>query len=406
MLSKDEAVCFCHKRECHVPAVHLFACGFSCKSVSKLNHHHQANGSTIRDATQTATNITFTGAMKYIHRRQPWVVLFENVEGIMQQSAKGDSNKDWVLKTLQEEGYYAEAFLTNSCDHGTPQNRLRCYFLAVHVKNPNLCIEAETIVQKTIKMFSGCRLQPPSLHDLLLPDDSSDIAAVLQQRKDDRDAEVAKASRKAAKAHAKAKSKSKIPVGKQEKWIELHIDQCAKHRIRWPLELQVRNEWTETCTQREQQVIAFYQKSHKDLVCVDVYHSLHRAATSCDPYHIGIVLPSTRLWLQSRGRLAVAKELLRLQCIPWPRHGEDLQLSEAALGDLAGNAFCGGTVAALMVSLFSQLDIDSYAADADNRSQAAYHHFMEVINSTQATQSNTDGPEDSASTVSEDPGGS
>ncbi len=97
------------------------------------------------------------------------------------------------------------------------------------------------------------------------------------------------------------------------------------------------------------------------LAVVDVYPSLDRSGEtglddsdfpgSCPP-----VLPCTKLWLIEQNRLATGQVLLALQGLP--TRNLNLQgISQAAMSDLAGNAFCGGSFATVFIAMLAELPL-------------------------------------------------
>ena len=58
---------------------------------------------------------------------QPKAFIFENVKGLVDPRNK--TALDYILKRIEEAGYFAQHFVINSFDYGVPQNRVRVYIL-------------------------------------------------------------------------------------------------------------------------------------------------------------------------------------------------------------------------------------------------------------------------------------
>ena len=68
-----------------VPAVDVFASGFSCVSRSKLNNHRKRNLNCVQ-TKQGETGTTLSGTVGYISTYAPAIVILENVVDLMQET--------------------------------------------------------------------------------------------------------------------------------------------------------------------------------------------------------------------------------------------------------------------------------------------------------------------------------
>ena len=81
---------------------------------------------------------------------------------------------------------------------------------------------------------------------------------------------------------------------------------------------------------------------------LDVAQSLSRVSRCTDA--VPCVLPNSILWLRRQGRVVEPGEALFLQGLPMRTSNQLSLWTKAELMDLAGNAFCGGNVAALLLA--------------------------------------------------------
>ena len=80
---------------------------------------------------------------------------------------------------------------------------------------------------------------------------------------------------------------------------------------------------------------------------VDVSQTITRAPHSCSE-QIPTILPGSRFWSLSRQRLVTGVELMALQGLDFV--ADRVEMSSMQLADLAGNAFSGPTVLAVLMS--------------------------------------------------------
>ncbi len=110
---------------------------------------------------------------------------------------------------------------------------------------------------------------------------------------------------------------------------------------------------------------------------VDVYPTIDRnGETSHDETgdesldSLPPVLPSSKWWIIPRGRLATGPDFLKLMGLPT----RDLDLSKtssANMTDLAGNAFCAGSYATVVLAMMAAFPASAFAVASGSDDEAA-----------------------------------
>eukprot|EP00969_Alexandrium_andersonii_P367306 15470436-Alexandrium_andersonii.AAC.1 len=109
-----------------VPWVFMFACGFVCKSRTRLSSKASQNRNCIQNSTDAETAFTFNAARDYIQSARPNTVILENVIELDEGSEEGgDSDAAYVLGVLKDLGYVATVHRFNCKDYGSPVERNR-----------------------------------------------------------------------------------------------------------------------------------------------------------------------------------------------------------------------------------------------------------------------------------------
>lgn len=102
------------------PSVDVFTAGFPCQPYSSAG---------IRLGARDSRSDVLTPILDYITKKEPKVVIFENVVALIHSPNK--PVYDLVLRTLDRGGYEHWTKVLNSLEHGVPQRRLRVYIVAI-----------------------------------------------------------------------------------------------------------------------------------------------------------------------------------------------------------------------------------------------------------------------------------
>ena len=378
-LGGDEAHCIAHGKLCPVPSCDLLVIGSSCKDFSKANPKKETQKLVFKqDSSLGGSAQTYHGFTSYVAAHSPGMVTYENVDGLEEQiGATAQSNLDILMQTMKGLGYRGQPLRTDASSFGLPARRRRLYILFVRQVNPKLQTQARSLTESFDmfnNMVASCLRSPPCAKDLLLNPASGEVADFLEERKE-----------KCAKATAKTSK----PSGN---WTEQHMKFAEAEGLRWgqpyPEELKL-NEWFETLTCREQDVLALSRAQAPDAGFRNVSQSLGRVHTASwckdTKKHIApTMLPGQLLFLEltQPPRLMLGQEALLFQGFPAPkflslveREGIDVYecsaaartsvrkrsgpgrkwLTESLMTDLAGNAMALPVLLAIVQSAVASL---------------------------------------------------
>ena len=144
-------------------------------------------------------------------------------------------------------------------------------------------------------------------------------------------------------------------------------------RLCWPPELEQLYRGPELALlkqlpARSREVIAFHDLAFPlaagcDEVVIDVSQSINRVTTATDV--APCVCPKSFLWMRRRRRIIEPNEELALQGMPLYTRDQLQDFSQREIRDLAGMAFCGHNVLAIMFGVFSTYDFPDVLAGSD-----------------------------------------
>jgi hypothetical protein len=94
VMNKGYGRCYKHNRECRFPDFDILLSGFSCKGWSPQNNHESNPAALLSNPlSQSSTYITYWANMGLIDLRNPWAVIFENLDVMDQEpNAAGASS--------------------------------------------------------------------------------------------------------------------------------------------------------------------------------------------------------------------------------------------------------------------------------------------------------------------------
>ncbi|CAE8588694.1 unnamed protein product, partial [Polarella glacialis] len=149
-----------------------------------------------------------------------------------------------------------------------------------------------------------------------------------------------------------------------QKWPSQHMRECEKRGIPWPVPVDdalAASEWYQTSPKREKEVLALGFLDHiaKNIDYIDSYHSANRIPSSARV--LPIVLPNSTFFDYNNMRFLLGRENLRFQGLNFKDDVLD-RFTEQDLGNLAGNAFAGTVMLAVLIAVFSSLE---FRAESD-----------------------------------------
>ena len=100
-------------------------------------------------------------------------------------------------------------------------------------------------------------------------------------------------------------------------------------------------------------------------------------AKGCKEDAVNTIIPATTLWHKKRKRFVLGYELAQLQLIPVDEVGK--QFPQKLLGDLAGNAFNGGSFLCVLIAVLTCLPPMVRNVD-DNADGHALSETMSMVN--------------------------
>ena len=135
--------CKVHGR-CEVPSVDVFVCCTSCKDMTRWSGSNSlvlAQSSSPGGSAQT-----FHGLLGYISVHRPAVLLFENVDTILEDVEPDVSNFDVLAVELSSRGYEHQSMIADTHVFGLLQRRRRMYLAGVLTDaNPAITFESQSI---------------------------------------------------------------------------------------------------------------------------------------------------------------------------------------------------------------------------------------------------------------------
>ncbi|CAK9069202.1 unnamed protein product [Durusdinium trenchii] len=358
LLDDSSRQCAMHcGKPCRLPEkLTCFSAGFSCTSYSMLSKDATKNATAMQKAKDddpeghVASVTTFHACLDVVDTSRPTWAIFENVESIDREvDPDTQTNLQLCLAALEERGYVARSFLLDALWYGLPQSRRRVYIVCLAVGDREIGCSAEDFFNSVENLLGKLYMDAPPADEFLLPDDDPRVLQYLDTLKSERDKKLSKDEEKEERL---------------EKWMALHMSVAEKRGIEWPLQIHPdirQSEWFGILTERAKEVVGFGSDERERLgrridYC-DCYHSANRYATSHT--HFPICLPRTIGWSYVRQRLVLGRELMTLQghtpLNDDANIDEGKPFSESLLGNLAGNAFAGNVLCAVIMSVLCSI---------------------------------------------------
>ena len=175
---------FCHRRFRKVNNVLtsrkiLLDCGFSCKDLSKLKFHRDANGDILITGAGT-TGYTFLALIRWVARERPLVLILENVEELADET---QLNIHELKRSFAELGFAIEVRVFDCSRFGLPQRRKRAIVLGLHYFTLGVTLqEGAALLAKMLDTTASLELVPLPLDQCLLSPDDPFCLAELERR--------------------------------------------------------------------------------------------------------------------------------------------------------------------------------------------------------------------------------
>ena len=337
-----------------VPCDMLFV-GFSCKDLSRLNQNSVNNRSCVRTKS-LRTGGTLAGSMSYITAVKPRWVFLENVTAI--ECVDEDwwtNNADEIVCLFADLGYCMAHCVLDARQHGAAHRRTRWWACAFRM-NDSAAItvqqdEAMTpLKDKYLQVLDDIKMKPVSLFQVLMDEDSEDLAAW----------------QKARFAELEELHEKELKQAREHKWPDKHKEIFRAEGLRYPPEFPMIYNQEElrmltVLPARAQDIVAFYDLKFGRVTegeeVIDLQASLDRVARAKDA--IPCTLPKGIPWARSRFRIVEPNETLACQGLHRKTFEELENFTRNELQSLAGNAFSGNTaLACTLAALVAFKDIE------------------------------------------------
>lgn len=352
-----------------LPPSEIIYVGFSCKDVSRMNIHSASSRHCIRQSS-LRTGGAFAGALSYIHKMRPMVAFLENVAAIDDVEAQtGISNADDIREIFAQQGYILCDSICNSFYHGVPHQRTRWWAAAVQVSSEPLTEEEIESYSKQVADFHAClqmlRLNPVSLDDILMQEDSDELKVWQEERMSEKLGRVVQQVELGDGCEGEAEAsepEEEVRGQKQAAWPDLHGEHFRSHSIRHPPVFSLLYSTDEIeklrcLPMRSREIVYLFDTLHgraQQEEVIDIGQSIYRIRRMVGG--LPCITPGNLLWLRLRFRLVQPNELLQAQGIALRTRSEVASFSQKNLTSLAGNAFSAYTCQAVSISALGSFE--------------------------------------------------
>ena len=138
---------------------HILVAGFPCQPFSTAGHQRGFNDPRAKEL--------MASLVQRVAKERPWVVLLENVEGLLQSNAGRDLN--FIRAAFASCQYLVKVGPTDARQWGLPFMRTRVFIVAVRAEIAER-LDWDSYVVPTCPL-TGPRSSFPSFHDFLCPED-------------------------------------------------------------------------------------------------------------------------------------------------------------------------------------------------------------------------------------------
>jgi len=320
--------------------------GVECDSVSALNSSAASNRGCVASESGK-TGSTAAAAFQYVDLFRPGVVAIENVKNLAAPNlATGKSNLQVVIDKLNTLGYYVMANLLKTQTYGVPMMRDRWWIIGILVSSSpvnQLCPDyvAPSFVQDVQDVLKESELPPLPLSHFLLQDP-------LRCR---------------WIAEFECRPRRRQPKSQDDKHLVDSLQAYEDAGLSWPPQYPDSfKDMVRHLPERKQQALYYWDCIMKRQDIMAEEELMVDTNMSCDwqNVHMGIcpcIVSSSSLWLLKRGRFLQPCEALHLQGFPVQIQQECIPpLSCREKVDLAGNAFSGQVLLAVLLALVTGVD--------------------------------------------------
>ncbi len=373
-----------------VPWCEMIVAGVSCTSKSRLNVNSgkEANSRCVELNTSSATNVTLRGLMEYIRRAKPTVVIVENVIELAQESA--------VVEAMFKDLDYEDTTLRlQAARYGSIAKRERLHIVAV-VKSLGLKASWKKELGAALEKME---FQGSFTIDDFLEGDDNDSS--------DDDGDVAAASQPLKKMKTSGGLGGGGGGSGEAKYKDEHMATFLSYGLTWPPAWNTVGDSLKSASRRltpRQAELVFFcdaiwpqkmgasdtntnnsgstNSTNSGLAeFIDVNFSmqflvkkLSSEEDSASPWQttLGCITGNSKLVMRRAGHFTVLSGATLMSIAGWPGlaydypHEMDAHTYDGLLGNMAGNAFSGFSMSALILAVMAiVLDPDSKSPTSD-----------------------------------------
>ena len=334
-----DAECRTHNTRCKTRVADFHWAGISCKTMSKLSATWKELGRTALRDKAGSSGETLLALLAHLDQHEPVIYIGENVEDVTKEE-----NIQELEYCLGTRGYATRGEILKSFDFGSPQKRVRYWFISLNVKKLGITApEAHTLLRKVFATINSMKVSCPSLQPFLLKAKDSYLKQELSRR---------------------VRAKTGEHQGPSS-WKSLHQKECegmpGGFRNCFPDATITESPWFKLMGNRESMALAKAITDHPKAISVDVYQSMNRVFIGTEKT-VSTIVPGCHQWLTKHRRFLVGLEAMAIQGWDLERLRDvaaEFGTSDNIMRDMAGNAFTKGICNAVIVSLLVHLRIPS-----------------------------------------------
>ncbi len=291
--------------------------------------------------------------MAYIARARPPIFILENVKNLgtagAAQPGEALEPPETDLEALQRQfsalGYLTWHSLLNSKDFGIPQNRARYYIIGYSVSQTTLRSKDYFSGQHWLKMCGRvvhtAKTEPLPVARFLLDSTDSRVQRAREERVDTK----------------RGRGGVEKPANEMIYSAE-HLGKFQMHSLAWPPDFD--EEFLEVVSghpDRVKELVFFLEQTNQPLVKqgVELFADVNLSIGWCRllPNIVPCLVSTTQLWSVSRRRIVCGEETLALQGFCHSAQRNTKKWRSRQLVDLAGNAFNGAVLVAVLTAALS-----------------------------------------------------
>ena len=366
-----------------VPAVDFFICGFSCKSVSFKNSRRTEfgkellremlcrfslgadSGLDVNRATDT-TSYTLSGVLDFVKERRPSLILLENVMGFAPFVPE-------LAKIMRNFGYMFITMTVDAGEYSTAARRQRIFMVCVS-RDIDVAGKEEDLENKIKDTLQKLQCQRLPI-DAFIAEGDVALERAIDAAIDTRGAFDANSALDTSSraldgsAVVPALKKARVIDSQNHKWVELHKKIFGRMSLPFAIPKARADLAIRGLSPREQSIIEFldYTAEHSDTGDGEIFVDIDQ---NIDRIHRSPIVPTlcdrSKIYMQKQRALLPSLAHLRLQHIDVDKLPALGSVGPSMWRQLAGQAFCGSAVIAVLIAMVAHLDVSKLPGSSSN----------------------------------------